>query len=205
MPGNFGKNPSFWIGGLHLYLGLFISPFILLFAFSTLLFNHAWKPWDTSPQAEVRKTSAAVKIPANLEDLELAKRVMSQLNLSGEIINIFRNRNSLVIPVAKPGQVLTITVNLENHTAEIEKSRRDFWDILLYLHKSPGPHNTNIRGNWFYTRLWRILADGVVYSILVITAGGIYLWALSKASRKTGLILLGAGGISFFLILFCLV
>ena len=33
-----------WTRQLHLYLGLFICPFILLFAVSTIFLNHRWGP-----------------------------------------------------------------------------------------------------------------------------------------------------------------
>jgi hypothetical protein len=69
---------------------------------------------------------------------------------------------------------------------------------LVYLHKSPGQHNANIRGNWIFTRLWRILVDSVVYVLLFLTTGGVYLWAVIKAERKTGLICLGAGMVCFW-------
>jgi hypothetical protein len=107
--------------------------------------------------------------------------------------------------VIKPGEEITIDVDLERQTAAIERRYTDVWETLFYLHKSPGPHNANIRGNWVYTRIWGMLADTMVYFILFISASGIYLWAVIKAERKIGFILLGAGGLSFLLVVFAIV
>lgn len=196
-----------WIRKLHLYFGLFISPFILVFAVSTIMFNHNWKPKNSESDAKVQKRSALVEIPADVESLEGVKRIMRQVGVSGEIdfIRYLRRDNRLVIPVMKPGQNITIDVDLESETAEIKRRRTGIWDALLYLHKSPGPHNANIRGNWFYTRLWGWLADTVVYLFLFISASGVYMWYLIKAERKIGLVLLSAGCLSFLLIVFVIV
>jgi len=201
------KSLYLWIRELHLYFGMFISPFILVFAISAILLNHTIKPWGDPSDAKVQKMSLSIEIPKDVkggvEGIEPAKQIMRQVGLSGEI-NFIRHlpqENRLVIPVMKPGQNITINVDLKSQTAEIERRRTDIWDALFYLHKSPGAHNAQIRGNWFYTRLWGWLADTVVYLILFLSVSGIYMWAVLKAERKLGLILLGAGCLSFILII----
>lgn len=191
----FRINPYRWIRDAHLVLGLFSSPFLLVFAVSTLLFNHTWKPWTS--RTEVERPPTSVEIPEGVEGIGQAQAIMRQIGVSGEIRNIFRPENRLLILVMKPAQNTTITVDLETKMAEIEQNTTDFWDVLLYLHKSPGPHNANIRGNWVFTRIWTWLIDAVVCAILFISVSGVYLWAVIKAERKIGLILLGAGGLTF--------
>ena len=162
------RSPYLWIRDLHLYLGLFISPFVLLFSFTAILFNHTWKPWDTGSDAFGHKVSTSIELPQDVGGLEQARQIMSQLEISGEIRNIFQSDNRLEIPVMKPGREIRIGVDLKKEIAEVEQRDTGFWDTLFYLHKSPGPHNARIRGNWFFTRLWTWLADTVVYLILWI-------------------------------------
>jgi len=69
---------------------------------------------------------------------------------------------------------------------------------MAYLHKTPGPHNADLRGNWFWTRVWQWLADGSVYLLLFVSASGVYLWLTLKAERRIGVALLGAGAVSLF-------
>lgn len=196
-----------WIRELHLYFGLFISPFILLYAISTILFNHTWKSRSAESEAKAQMERVSIEMPEGMEGLELAKYIMRKVNVSGEI-EFFRHnlqQKQFVIPVMKPGQRITISVDLENKTAEIERRRTGFWSALLYLHKSPGPHLAGFRGNWFYTRLWKWMADATVYLILLVSITGIYMWWVLKVERKVGLVLVGAGCLTFILIALAIV
>lgn len=201
--GLFGKNLYLWIRDLHLYLGLFISPFIVLFAVTTMMFNHTWKPWLN--EDDPVRFEMSVQVPKDVEGVEQAKAVMKQVGVSGEIRNIFRRRNRLTIPVMKPGYHASIEVNLLTGIAVVEERETGFWDALMYLHKSPGPHVAKIRGNWIFTRVWTYLVDGVVYLTLFISASGVYLWIILKAERKIGLLVLGTGCLTFITLITLLV
>lgn len=194
-----------WIRELHLYFGIFITPYVLLFAISAILFSHPWDPGDAELDVKVQERSS-IEIPENVESLELAQQIMRQVGVSGEI-EFFRHspqQKRLVIPVMKPGQRITIIVDVQSKTAKIEQRNISFRETLLYLHKSPGPHLAGFRGNWFYTRLWRWLADATVYLVLFVSVSGIYMWTVLKTERKIGLILLGAGCLTFFLMVFAM-
>jgi hypothetical protein len=81
--------------------------------------------------------------------------------------------------------------------AEIEERHAGIVDAMVFLHFNPGPHR--VRGpTWIFTRIWRWRADTLVYIVLFVSISGIYLWAVIKAERRTGLILIGLGCISFF-------
>jgi hypothetical protein len=188
---------------LHIYVGLALSPLVLLFAISVILLDHPSIPLGGA--RGIRKISAIVQIPENLERVEGMARaqafqqIMRQMGVAGEIgyINYNPSQHRMVAPVFKPGSEITLDVNLSTHIASLEERKTGILAALIYLHKSPGPHNANIRGNWFYTRAWRWLADASAYLILFISASGIYLWWVIKTERKIGLVLLGAGALSF--------
>ena len=95
-----------------------------------------------------------------------------------------------------------IDVDVPSRTAVVSRRKMGILESVGYLHKSPGPHNADLRGNWFWTRLWRWLADGTVYLLLFISATGLYLWFAIKAERRIGFALLGAGAVSFFGLLY---
>ena len=104
--------------------------------------------------------------------------------------------------ITRPRQRIIINVDLESQKAEIERRHTGIWSTLFYLHRTPGPHNIKFRANWFYAKVWALLAYATVYLFVFISASGIYIWHVIKAERKIGLILLGAGILSFFLIAF---
>ena len=200
-----------WTRDLHLYSGLFVSPFVLVFAISVFFLNHARLPDPDS--ATTTTVTRSVQVPLGIERAEgmervrLATQILSQVGVVGEInfIRAIPKEHRLVIPVVKPGVETTIDVNLEEQTARLSERRTAFWERLSYLHRFPGPHNAAIRGNWFWTRAWQWLADATVYLVLFISITGVYLWFVIRSERKVGLTLLVAGALSFAGIVYAVV
>lgn len=143
-------------------------------------------------------------VPEGLDRLERAQWIAGQVGVDGEVANIWEEDDRITIPMTRPGERLTIRVDLAAGSAVIEHRSTTLWDRLIYLHKTPGPHLAGFRGNWVFTRLWRGLVDGTVALLLFSSASGVYLWLLARAQRRAGLALLGAGGCSFVLLLLAL-
>jgi hypothetical protein len=199
-----------WIRDLHLYFGLFVSPFILLFAASVFFLNHGKV---ASPGSRAAETFRDLRVPEGIEQLQgreavdRARAILPQVGLTGEIgfLRVLRRERHLIFPVAQPGFEATVDVDLAARSAAVSRRSTGWWEALAYLHKSPGPHNVNIRGNWFWTRAWGWLADTTIYLTLFISLSGVYLWYAIKAERAVGLWLLGAGAASFFAIIYAIV
>jgi hypothetical protein len=75
------------------------------------------------------------------------------------------------------------------------------WKKLVWLHKMPGPHNANIRGNWVPTKIWASLVDVFVICLLFSSIAGIVLWYNFKEERIPGLIALFIGFLSILLLI----
>ena len=187
---------------LHLYAGLFISPFLLIFAVSVFCLAHGWLPAPEHPQP---RTFSGLRVPSGIEQakgkeqLALLRPLLDQMDVHGEI-NFVRNvasENRLVMPVIVPGRETEVSLHLPTGTAVITERANSFLNSVVYLHKMPGPHNVAIRGNWVYTRVWRWFADATAYATLFITASGIYLWIALRAERRVGVALLTAGMLTF--------
>ena len=199
-----------WTRDLHLYLGLIVSPFVLAFAVSVLFLNHA--KVDTTAVDSV-STLSDIRIPEALavakgrQAVDLARQIVDQAGITGEIgfVRYVRESQRFVIPVSKPGAETVVTVDVATRTATVSRRATSLLEVVAYLHKSPGPHNVDLRGNWFWTEIWRWLADGTVYLLLFVSATGLYLWFVIKAERRAGLAVLGAGAASFFVVLYGLV
>lgn len=199
-----------WTRDLHLYLGLYLCPFVLVFAISTILLNHAWKPGAVTPRRSVFKE---LVVPAELERAQgmdrvrEARKILAQVGVSGEIdfIRAIPRENLIVIPVMKPGEETTIRLNVLSREAVVEVRETGIGEALVYLHRSPGPHNVNVRGNWGYMRAWRWLADATVYLVLFLSVSGVYLWIFLPAERRLGIILTTAGCVSVGLLVYAIV
>jgi hypothetical protein len=190
---------------LHLYLGLFISPFVLVFAISVFFLVHSWLPRIASETSTTRVVSA-LALPAGLPMLsgrpliDALKPALEKADVRGEVgfVRHLVKEGKLVIPVTIPGRETTVSISIENREATIVTRETGLADALVTLHKSPGQHGPDIRMNWFYMKAWRWMADATVYLILFISVSGIYLWYVLRAERVEGFILLFAGALSFF-------
>lgn len=180
------------LGKIHLYTGLFISPFVLIYAITAIMFNHKVGA-DSKAEVTGLDQGLPVVVESSLDKLPLARDIMRQLGLHGEMDNIWRNDKTLSVPVSRPGEIDIIQVDLEKSTASVEHRKTGFISTLLYLHNRPGPHVIAIRGKWFWIKVWLLLADITVYSLLALTVSGPAVWLGAKKNNRTGLIIAVAG------------
>ena len=96
------------IRDLHLYAGLFVSPFVLVYAISAIVLNHGYLPWG-GDEPTARRT-VALRAAEDTNALEVAKRVRAQLDVPGEIGFVNRNRRTqrISFPIETPGAVTNV-------------------------------------------------------------------------------------------------
>ena len=191
-----------WTRDLHLYFGLFISPYLLLFAASVFFLNHAKvapDKWSTVETFQNVQMPDAIDRAQGKDAIARAQAILQQVGVSGEIgfTRFVRQTRHFVFPVSKPGVETNVDVDVDAHTATVSRRPTSMWEAFAYLHKMPGPHNAAIRGNWAGTRVWRWFADATIYLVLFITISGIYLWWTLKVERRIGAVLLSAGIMTF--------
>jgi hypothetical protein len=191
---------------LHLYAGLFLSPFILVFSLSVFFLVHGFAKRPSPDASDAPRTVAGLDIPADIAQLQGRPRVdalrsvLDQLNIRGEIdfVRHMAKERRMVVPVRLPDRDVTVELNYDQRSAMVTTRQHSLADALVYLHKMPGPHNAEVRGNSGFMRAWRVLADVTVYLFLFITLSGIYLWVALKAERRVGVILICAGALTFW-------
>lgn len=188
---------------LHLYFGLFISPFVLVFSVSVFFFVHAW---TSTTVPETTRVVSSLDLRPDLATLsgrplvDALKPILGRLNVRGEIGFVQKNvpEETLLIPISIPGRAISVRLHLGRREAIIVTRETGLADALMTLHKSPGGHGPDIRMNWFAMKAWRWFADATVYLTLFITISGLYLWVMLRAERRVGLILLFTGTVTFF-------
>jgi len=183
---------------LHLYFGLFISPFVLIFSFSVLAINHErlldkFAPVKYLPEIKTKLD----KIPYDTSDLIFAKAISRKLGIDGEIDFISKGKDYITFPVNKPGLKTLIKINTLTDSVFITREQQGSIRAMNYLHKMPGPHNEKIRGNTIFLKIWSMLADAVVYTLLFLTVSGVFLWYFLKIERNLGLFVLTMGMVFF--------
>src|SRR6266849_9988945 len=143
------------IRDLHLYFGLFISPFVLVFAVSVFFVVHSWRPRLTSETSTTRMVSA-LPLPGDLQTLsgrpliDALKPALEKAAVRGEVgfVRHMVKEEKLIIPVTIPGRQTTVSINIATREATIVPRERGLADALVILHKSPGQHVPNIGLNW---------------------------------------------------------
>src|ERR1044071_4191306 len=104
---------------LHLYLRLFISPFVLVFSISVFFLVHARIPKFAAETTNTRLVSA-LALPEDLPKLsgrpliDALKPTLDHFNVAGEIgfVRHMIEKETLIIPVSIPGRATTVTINL---------------------------------------------------------------------------------------------
>lgn len=190
---------------LHLYLGLFISPFVLLFAISVFFLVHTWLP-KVGVEAYSTRVVSGLPLPAHVQTLsgrpliDALKEPLEKAGVRGEIgfIRHMVQEETLIIPVTIPGRQMTVTIHLTNREATIITRETGLAEAMAFLHRSPGEHAPAIRMNGAYMQAWRWMADTTAYLVLFISISGIYLWYVLRAERRVGFVLLFAGSMAFF-------
>ena len=122
------------IKDLHFYIGLFISPFIIVFAISVLVLNHDfidwqedWRDWYFSVDEHVDRTVGFTIPASDNSDIEYARDILKQIHISGEIAGVFRDSIQMYVPVTKPGDRISIRADLINGTAFIHRENTNLW------------------------------------------------------------------------------
>lgn len=186
---------------LHLYVGLFLSPFILVFSVSVFYLVHGLAQRPSPGGPDPSRTATSLSVPPDMARLQGRARVdalrpvLDQLGVRGEVdfVRHLAAEHRLIIPVRLPDRDTVVSLDYDQRTATVTSRQQSFGDALVYLHKMPGPHNVDVRGNSWLIRAWRVLADATAYLLLFITVSGLYLWVALKAERRVGLLLILAG------------
>ena len=157
------------------------------------------------------RTAANLPVPAGVdllsgrEQANALRPVLDRLGVHGEVgfIRPIPKDHRLVLSVIVPGREVSVDLNLATRSATVTEPRGSTAAALVYLHKMPGQHLANLRGNSLFMHVWRWLADATVWLVLFLSISGIYLWVVLRAERRIGLALIAAGAVTFYRILLC--
>ena len=188
----------------HLYLGLFLTPWVLMYGVSSIPFAHndyfeerdkalgvpLWTktfdgPFDLGPVTE----SGSLK--------QLGEPVVRQFKLEDSSYGVYRqgpNQINIYVHTFWKSTQFKYFIDEKRLTAE---DRRFRWEhFLTGMHARGGFED----GRFFHT-LWAVLIDAVCIAFLAWIASGIYMWWSLPGLRKWGwvAVLAGIGSFSIFL------
>lgn len=185
-----------WIKRIHFHLGLYFLLFIWLFSVSGLLLNNSqWRTarfWDE--RVETRSEQEVRPLPAG-DDIEVVRRIMTDLALDGEINSVNRSAAETTFQVNRPGLSHSVEVDHETLVASVRSIEVNVTGVLNNLHTFSGVSMTDpsrVR-DWTLTRIWSFAMDAIAVGLIVLVASGLYLWYQLPRKRVGGLISLFGG------------
>jgi hypothetical protein len=193
---------------IHLYTGLFLLPWMLVYGTSALCLNHnQWfikklniTPihWETEREVDFRPDDEFPQEPA-----QQAQAIVKLLDLDGahSIIGKPTPEQMIINRICATGNY-RITWRKGRSLIVVEKQKSfSFYRLIHFLHFRGGyaqPYFANIA--------WAAIVDAVAISMWLWVISGVYLWWRRSRKLLFGFLSLAAGLLSFvgLVVLFCL-
>ena len=188
-----------WLLNLHLYGGLICAPYLLIFGFSSLHFNHHFSFVDSKPTP--LEWTAPLSIPPLTNNEEMATAVRDSVGLLGWTIPWKMKRDAagdLEFDLERPGKSYTLHTKLSEHQVRVQERRKGFWQVVNSLHGLEEVPNSK------FVAFWGLYTELCTWFVLFAAASGLYLWVKSQRERRIGLVSLSAAVVAS-LALMCLV
>lgn len=186
---------------IHLYFGLFLAPWVVMYALSTAAMNHRtfFRPKGSAPPSfqHERTEPYARAFPEGTKPAEMARAILSDLELDGaHTASLSKDGRQLTITRQDPIWLRRIIYTPAARELTIEKQAFAVPAFLERLHRRRGyQHPYALEDAWAFT------VDVVIAAILFWSLSGLWLWWEMKKTRKWGAVALIGGGALFTLLL----
>jgi hypothetical protein len=186
---------------LHLYVALFLSPWLLMYALSTLVMNHRHffvEKYGAGPVPfhRERELTYAGSFSPDTAPRDIARQVLASLDLDGAHgVNrrpdgtIVINRNDLLAP-------RRITYTPADQKLVIEKMEPRANAMLERFHRRRG-----FATGYALDTVWAVTVDVVIYAIVIWVLSGLWMWWEMKPTRRLGAVAAFGGAALFALFL----
>ena len=192
------QNWNLFLRRIHLYLGMLLLPWMLMYATSTVIFNHRGssahqaasdRPWRLLWEKQYR-----IEVPKAAEALrETAGKILAEHGMNGAYF-VQRQGQRLNINLPNFRQPLRLSYDLDAGRLRAEQREQSSTDILLRLHTRTGYGQPGLLNN-----VWAFFVDLYCVTTLVWIATGLFLWWKLPSTRSWGWLAI-AGGLATFAI-----
>ncbi len=195
-------SPSKVIRRVHMYLALFLTPWMLVYALSGLVLNHGemvrgFYGGKFSDFEKIGERPYAAAFSADADARLIGAQILDDLGLAGTF-NVQGNPDQprLVINRSAPFTAHRITYFRAEHRLVIEKQSLNAPVVLNRLHFRHGYEQ-----NFFSAKIWAVVVDLAVVGMLFWVASGIWMWWEIRPARAWGAVfaLVGCGAFGLLL------
>jgi hypothetical protein len=177
---------------IHLYLALFLTPWVLMYTVSTVYMNHKPRPGKPPVWELSQETTYDGVFPDGATHQAMARQILTSLDLDGAHQASRRPDGTVVIQRLAAVQPLRLTFTPESRKLVIERQKPDGGAFLERMHRRRG-----FQHPYGLDDIWAFLVDLFIAAMVFWALSGLWLWWEMKVTRKLGLLAL-VGGIALF-------
>ena len=190
---------------IHMYLGLFLTPWVLMYALSSLVFNHfatvrSWYGGNVNQLEQADEFAYANAFSEGTTPKDAAKQILVDLDLDGPHFARGNLQGDHLTDMRQKGVGVTrLSYYPGEGKAVIENQVANAANTLTRMHIRHG-----FEQNYWSAKLWGLGVEVTALSMLLWILSGAWLWWTIKPARMLGgLFALGGLGL-FSLLLFTL-
>jgi len=183
---------------IHMYLGLFLAPWMLLYAASTIAMNHrAWFERYYGGRLVVWEKEAERRwggdVPSGLSGRAVAARILADLGMQGAH-TVNGPDASGGITVVRSAALTPRRVHYSPSEGKLVIEKQVFRApvFLERMHRRRGYEQPHVRDD-----LWAFSVDMVIAAMVFWALSGLWMWWEMRATRAWGLVC-AAVGVSLF-------
>ena len=183
---------------IHMFTGLFLAPWMLMYALSTLVMTHSnylfsFYPSKSPTMVTERELDYARAFPTNATREHIGQQILQDLGLDGtHSVSGGRNGNPLIVNRQHALRTQRITFDASKSKMVIEREEFRTPTFLERMHRRRGyNHPYTLEDTWGFT------VDVAVVTMVFWSLSGIWLWWELKSTRRWGALSLAAGVILF--------
>ena len=179
---------------IHMYLALFLTPWVLIYALSTMSMNHRdfFKEHYGGSIVRYEKEREQVYAGTFSEDVRawmIAEKILADLDLEGTY-GVRRNREKGTITIVRQDPITPRRITYTPADGKLLVEREVFRapSFLERMHRRRG-----YRHKYALEDLWAFSVDLVIVAMVFWGASGLWMWWELKPTRRWGTICVAAG------------
>lgn len=181
------KMDSMLVRRIHMFLALFLMPWMLTYALSTIGMNHSKKDRVPAFQLEFERHYAL-----KLEEEGAVRQILQDLQYSGPHTARVQRDGKIVIGMNRFLFPRRITYDPGTQKLKGEKLPFRFSSVLERIHKRAGPGNRS-----YQAYFWAFAVEVVALAIVLWLITGFWMFMKIQSVRRTGFLFLFAGTLLF--------
>ena len=183
---------------IHMYLGLFLAPWMFMYALSTMAMNHRALFRRNPGPPVMEKESERTWAGSGANPAEIARRILQDLRLEGtHQVNATPDGRRITILRQDPVTPRRIVYTPADGKLVVEKEVFRMPALLERLHRRRG-----YQAGFPLQNVWAFSVDLAIAAMLFWAASGLWLWWEMKRTRRLGFVLAVAGCALFALFVF---